>query len=287
MEEMSARLFPSAYQVTLRREDSHGYEFELQSRSRRAICPYCGTESARLHGFHERTARDLPILGKSVKLIIVHNRFSCDNSECETPVFTERSEFIGFHSQFTHRCSEYMLKVATYVSGEAAVRILKYQGIRVSGDTLLNMLKASAEIRESKPVTKIGVDDWAYRRGQKYGTLICDLETHEILDVLEGRDSETFEKWLRGHPEIEIVSRDRASSYASAVKKVLPDAVQIADRFHITKNLLEALNETMKSCLPEVIEVPVSTAAEPGTVETAQKKRQNAETADLAVKPPQ
>jgi hypothetical protein len=133
-------------------------------------------------------------MGRSVKLIIVHNKFVCDNAECKTPFFTERSDFIGFHAQFTNRHCDYMLKVASLVSCEATVKILRYQGIRASGDTLLNLLKASGEVREQKPVTKIGVDDWAYRRGQKYGTLICDLETHEIIDVLEGRDSETFGK---------------------------------------------------------------------------------------------
>ena len=143
------------------------------------------------------------------------------------------------------------------MSCEGAVKILAYQGIRVSGDTLLNMVKAAGESYRSEVGKKIGVDDWAYRRGQEYGTIICDLETHDVIEVLKGRDSETFEKWLRGYPDIEIVSRDRASEYTSAVKKVLPEAVQIADRFHITKNLLEALNETMKGFMPEVIEIPV------------------------------
>jgi transposase len=158
-----------------------------------------------------------------------------------------------------------MLKVATYVSCEAASKILAYQGIHVSGDTLLNMLKAAGKVFQGKTGRKIGVDDWAYRKGQKYGTLICDLETHEIIDVLEGRDRETFEKWLQGHPDIELVSRDRASAYSSAVTNILPEAIQIADRFHITKNLLDALKETMKSVMPEIVEIPNDEIGEPTT----------------------
>jgi len=149
-----------------------------------------------------------------------------------------------------------MLSLAAHVSCESASEILAEQGIKVSGDTLINLLKEEGSQQEHKSPKMIGVDDWAYRKGQKYGTIICDLETHEVIDVLKGRDSETFEKWLKEHPGIEIVSRDRASSYSSAVTNVFPDAIQIADRFHITKNLLDALKETLKEFLPQKIVVP-------------------------------
>jgi transposase len=211
----------------------------------------------------------LPILGKSVNLHIAQKKYFCDNDECETDIFTERTDFIEPGSQFTARCREYMLKVATLASCEAAVKILAFQGIRVSGDTLLNMLKAAGKEYISKAGTKIGVDDWAYRRGQSYGTIICDLETHDIIEVLESRDGKVLENWLMGHPGIEVVSRDRASSYSSAVSNVLPAAVQIADRFHITKNLLDALNDTMKGFLPEVIEVPITETIQPELKESS------------------
>jgi len=166
-----------------------------------------------------------------------------------------------------------MLTVAIHVSCEAAVKILAYQGIRVSGDTLLNMLKTAGNEYKSEVGKKIGIDDWAYRRGQTYGTIICDLETHDIIDVLKGRDGDTLEKWLRGHSEIEVVSRDRSSTYSSAVTKVLPEAIQIADRFHITKNLLDALKESMKSFMPEVIEVPKDEIIEPVAHSTNKVKK--------------
>jgi transposase len=201
-------------------------------------------------------------------------KYFCDNEECEVKIFTEQNDLVNQYSQFTERCRSYMLKVATVVSCEAAVKILAYQGIHVCGDTLLNMLKAVGKAYESSVGKKIGVDDWAYRKGQKYGTLICDLETHEIIDILKGRDRETFEKWLQGHPDIEVVSRDRASEYSSAVSRALPEAVQIADRFHITKNLLEALNDTMKAFIPEIVEVPGNEAVElkPAEVKRTVKK---------------
>lgn len=259
-EDIVKSFFPDNYKVFRVNKDD-AYAFELLSTSKSSICPNCGVESARLHGFQERAARDLPILGKRVTLRIVQKKYFCDNDECDTDIFTEHTDFIKPGSQFTSRCSEYMLKVATLVSCESAVKILTFQGIRVSGDTLLNMLKEAGKEYKCNVGSKIGVDDWAYRRGQSYGTLICDLETRDIVEVLEGRDSETLEKWLVGHPNIEVVSRDRASAYSSAVTKILPEAIQIADRFHITKNLLEALNKTMKGFLPEVIEIPCASSA--------------------------
>jgi len=272
LQDIRGDFFPKFYLVTQRygNDDGLGYVFELLSNSQSACCPCCGAESARAHSFQDRAVQDLPILGESVTLLISQKRYFCDNEECDVDVFTEQSDLVNPYFQYTERCRKYMLRVASLISCESASKILAYQGIKVSADTLLNMIKAFGKFHQEKTVKYIGVDDWAYRKGQRYGTLICDLETHEIIDVLEGRDGETFEKWLRGHPEIEIVSRDRASAYASAVTNVLPDAVQIADRFHITKNLLEALKDTMKAFMPEVLEIPNSEPTEPSVVEVNQ-----------------
>jgi transposase len=258
--------FPTIYKITQISGDDKEYLFELISTSQSARCSECGAESNREHSFQERVVKDLPILGESVTLFISQKRYFCESEECETSIFTEQTELVKPYYHFTERCRKYMLKVAILVSCESAAKILAYQGISVSGDTLLNMLKeAGSEYAQNNNnvTTKIGVDDWAYRKGHEYGTLICDLETREIIDVLKGRDSETLEKWLREHPEIEIVSRDRAGAYTKAIDEVLPDAIQIADRFHITKNLLEALNETMKTFMPEVVEVPSNEVVEP------------------------
>ena len=258
IQKLHGNFFPKTYLVSqLSNIGDDGYTFELFSISQSAKCPTCTVESFREHGRQDRTVRDLPILGEKVTLLIVQKRYVCENKDCRTDIFTEQNDFVCPYYYFTERCRQFMLKVATLTSCESAAKILGYQGIRVSGDTLLRMLKAAGEAHEVKVGTKIGVDDWAYRKGQEYGTIICDLDTHKIIEVLEGRDKETFENWLRGHPNIEIVSRDRASSYASAINSVLPDAIQIADRFHRTQNLLEALNETMKAFMLEVIDVPI------------------------------
>jgi transposase len=248
--------FPEEYRVKSQIEEENGYTFYLESTRQNGLCPFCGNASSRVHGHQKRTVRDLPILGKSVTLKITRKKYFCDAEACEADIFAEQSSFIDYYSQFTSRCKEYMLRVATCVNGEAAAKILEYQGIRVSGDTLLNMLRAAGTQYKIDVGKYIGIDDWSYRRGKRYGTIICDLETHNVIDILEGRDGKALEEWLKGHPNIEIVSRDRASAYSRAVHAALPDAVQIADRFHITKNLLDALNEAVKSFIPEVIRIP-------------------------------
>ena len=154
--------FPEAYEVKQEPVNDEEYVFSLLSKSKSGNCPTCGMTSNRLHGCQEKTVRDLPILGRTVTLQVTQKKYFCDNKDCDTDIFTERSEFIPYYTQFTTRCREYMLRVATHVSCEAAVKILSYQGIRVSGDTLLYMLKAAGNDYKIKPGSKIGVDDWAY-----------------------------------------------------------------------------------------------------------------------------
>ena len=151
--------FPGKYIVTQRIGDDKEYVFELFSVSQTALCPHCQSESNRKHDYQDRTLRDLPILGKPVTLLMSQMKYFCDNKECEVDIFTEQNDLVGSYSQFTQRCRDYMLKVATLVSCESAVKILSYQGISVCGDTLLNMIKAAGKKYNSKVGKKIGVDD--------------------------------------------------------------------------------------------------------------------------------
>ena len=166
--ELMKGFFPSTFEVIQYEETEKEYTFELKSVSESAKCPKCAIESKHFHSYQEKKPRDLPILGKTVLLRIMQKKYYCDNEKCRAELFIERTGFIDHYSQFTERCRDYMLKVAIHVSCEAAVKILAYQGIRVSGDTLLNMLKAAGSEHERKVGSKIGVDDWAYRKGKTY-----------------------------------------------------------------------------------------------------------------------
>jgi transposase len=117
--------------------------------------------------------------------------------------------------------------------------------VEVSADTLLRRLKAQIDTRV-EPVHVLGVDGWAWRRGQRYGTLLVDLQQHRIVDVLPDRTANTIKCWLEQHPEIEVISRDRAGAYAEAAKEGAPDAVQVADRFHLICNLSSAIERVLE-----------------------------------------
>jgi len=148
MESIIDGFFPNNYKITNSVESEEGYIFEIMSISESATCPKCAIKSTHYHSHQEKKARDLSILGKSVLLRILQKKYYCDNKNRGTKLFIERTDFINPYSQFTARCRNYMLKIAVHVSSEAAVKILAYQGIRVSADTLLNMLKVAGGIQK-------------------------------------------------------------------------------------------------------------------------------------------
>ena len=217
------------------------------------------------HGTQVRTVQDLPILGKKVLLKITVYEYYCKNSECGVKSFREDyGEFIGRSKRMTNRCEELIKTLAVETSCEGAARICEKTGITVSGDTIIGMLKKEAEKielfkKDAPKITSFGIDDFAYKKGQTYCTIICDGESHRPLEVLNGRDGESLRLWLqtnKKHMEITKVTRDRASAYAKVVSDILPESMQIADRFHLHQNLLDAVKEALKNAVPNEIEIP-------------------------------
>ena len=131
------------------------------------------------------------------------------------------------------------------LGGSAGSRLAEQLGILTNGSTLLRGLRKETSASSSQPLRVVGIDDWAWRKGQRYGTIFCDLERGKVIDLLPDRSAESTAAWLRAHPGIEIVSRDRASLYAEAATKAAPQAVQVADRWHLLRNLSEALVEAL------------------------------------------
>jgi transposase len=219
-----------------------------------ASCPLCQRPSERIHSRYGRSVADVPCGGRRVTLALTVRKFVCDTPECPRKIFTERlPELVQSYARMTDRLSAVLQALGFATCGQLGERLVRTLGMAASAPTLLRRMRAVC-LPSPSCIRIVGIDDWAWKKGQTYGTILVDLETRRPIDLLPDRSSETVAAWLRTHPEVEIVSRDRGGEYAAAAKQGAPQAQQVADRFHLVKNLRERLKELMdrkQSCLPE------------------------------------
>jgi transposase len=222
-----------------------------------AHCPLCGQPSERIHSNYVRTVADLPCGGRRIILKLSVRKFVCGTGTCPRQIFTERlSELVQSYARMTNRLSEALQTLGFATCGELGERLAPKLGMQVSGPTLLRRMRTRA-CPEPSSVRILGIDDWSWKKGVTYGSILVDLESHKPIELLPDRTASTAEAWLRAHPEVDVVSRDRGGDYAAAAKKGAPQATQVADRFHLLQNLRERLKEVMdrkQDCLPEVEE---------------------------------
>ena len=214
----------------------------LRSAGEESRCPACGRASPRVHSRYKRQLADLPWQGIPVQIELRVRRFFCNTDGCSQLIFTERlPNTVGRHSRQTCRLSSVLDRITLALGGSAGARLAEQLGIVADGSTLLRGLRQRTRPFLSGSPRVVGIDDWAWRKGQRYGTILCDLERGEVIDLLPDRSADSTAAWLRAHPGIEIVSRDRASLYAEAASKAVPHAVQVADRWHLLRNPTESL----------------------------------------------
>jgi len=239
-------------------------------------CPLCGQPSARVHSRYPRTLADLPWLGVAMRLELRVRKFFCDNPACERLIFTERLPGVAAtYGRRTLRLEAWLTRIGFALGGEAGARLLRALGLgtsAVSADRLLMRIRRFPSAAP-QPVRVLSVDDFALRRSQRYATLLVDLERHVPVDVLPDRTAQTFAEWLQRQPwarHIEVISRDRGGDYAEGARRGAPQAVQVADRFHLVKNVGEVAERVLKrhTTALQCIAVPARAAGIAGTPPT-------------------
>ena len=222
-------------------ENGEGLAVFVHSNSSSGTCPACLVSSSRVHSYYVRNPKDLPSTGQQVDLRLRVRRFRCLNSTCPKQTFSEPlPSLLEARARRTHRLQSVQAAVGTALGGEAGARLLPKLCMSVSADTLLRSIR-SQKILPSNSPRVLGVDDWAVRKGCTYGTILVDLERHVVVDLLPDRTSSSLESWLREHPGVEIITRDRSTEYARGASKGAPQALQVADRWHLLLNARQML----------------------------------------------
>jgi transposase len=229
-----------------------------------ASCPACGQETWRVHSRYNRNLAEEPAFGHRVLLRMTVRRFLCPAPQCTRRIFVEPLQgFAARYARTTTRLARTHRAIGSALGGEAGARLAKKLALPISPDTLLRRVKRP-EARSPEPPRFVGIDDWAWRKGQRYGTIVVDLETSEVIDLLPDRDAATVKLWLAAHPGVELVSRDRASSYSQAATEAASKAQQVADRWHLLKNVREAIERLLERHQPIIAEALKPSDPDPG-----------------------
>lgn len=215
-------------------------------RKKSAHCPCCGKSSKTVHSKYRRHLIDLPVTGRRVCIVVGMRKFKCNNSKCTQSIFSEQLPLLTQkYSRKTTRTTEYLRKLLIEVSSRKGEYLTYISSIKQSSSTCLRIVN-SIEVPQDKNLTTIGIDDWAYRKGLSYGTIIVNALDHRPVELLPSRSTDEIVEWLKKQDSIMHVTRDRASSYSKAISTGASRAIQIADKFHIIKNLSDYITEEIR-----------------------------------------
>ena len=241
--ELCTALLPSAPQLRLDALDLDPQSITLHVTSIQVApaCPDCGSVADRPHSSYVRALADLPWADLLARIRLRVRRFFCDHRPCPRTTFTERlPALVAPHARRTGRLATAQAAAGLALGGAAGARLAAKHHMPTSRNTILRLIRRVPPPPVPAPRV-IGLDDWAKRKGHQYGTIVVDLETHAPIDLLDDRLAETVTTWLQAHATVEVISRDRAGAYAAGATAGAPTAIQVADRFHLLKNLRETI----------------------------------------------
>ena len=275
------KVFPQLKHFHLDDIDITGDTLSISATAKKASarCPLCGRRSRSVHSWYARTVSDLPVSRTVVVLRLRVRRFFCRIPSCPRRIFTERlPELVAPHGRWSQGLRAAVQQIGCALGGEAGARLAQVLGMRASPATLLNLIRAMP-LPAVGDVRLLGLDEWAWRKGRRFGTILVDLARHRVIALLPERSAASTVAWLEQHPEIEVITRDRSKLYADAATRGAPQAIQVVDRFHVLRNLGEALDaflRTKGACLKDaaLVLTEATESAEPNGTENSDRGEQ-------------
>ena len=217
-------------------------------------CPLCSELSSSIHSRYSRILRDVPCGGRQVQLVLTVRKFFCRNALCPRKVFDSTNTPVcgADAARMTIRLCQSLQSISRASCGKGGAKLAARLGMHTSRYTILRRIM---DLPDASPgsVVYLGIDDFSFRRGYRFGTICVDLEGHRVVDILPDRRAETAARWMFHQPDVMVVSRDRGGEYASAAALGAPQAIQCADRFHVLKNLTEAVQVLVARCQSEIL----------------------------------
>jgi len=284
-------LVPRGFVVVHATNDDAGTLITARAMSRTSACPGCGGNARRVHSRYRRCLADPPMAGRSVRLVVVVRRFHCDAVLCEQRIFTERfaRDVLEPWARRTARLDHIVHHLGLALGGRPAASFARRLMLPVGNDTLRRVVRRRSRLRFVPP-TVVGIDDWAWRRNQRYGTILCDLERRKTIALLPDREPATTQAWLSGQPQITAIARDRGNGYAVAAAKALPKATQVADRWHLMENASRAFLDAVRKSMRQIRAVLGAATINPDLLTAAERiqyegylRREDANAAILAL----